>query len=191
MRVSQGAAPQFGGRPFTIAANVHLPSSTTSGVLVATGSWFGGWSFYLDHGRPVAIESASTAPQDQFRVQAQSSAPVGDVTIRYEFNPDDAPGSGGALTIFVNGTQVATGHIARCIRQIAGIGETFDIGRDTGEPVTSAYNNEGIFEGQIDKVEVTLGRRRMLATRQPPMTTNPTRANVQYRRRIRSISERL
>jgi len=156
-RVSQSAAPQLGGRSFTLTANVRV-NAAASGVLAATGSWFGGWSFYLDHGRPVAVESASTGAEDQFRVEAQAPVPAGDVTIRYEFTPDSAqPMAGGAVSIFVNGAQVANGHFGRTIRVTAGIGETFDIGRDTGEPVTGAYQNEGVFQGQIDRLEVKLG----------------------------------
>jgi arylsulfatase len=127
-------------------------------VIAATGSWFGGRSFFLDHGRPVVVESASTAAEDQFQVEAQAPVPAGDATIRYEFRPDSGQlWAGGVLSIFVNGAQVGSGHIGRTIMTTAGIGETFDIGRDTGEPVTSAYQNGGVFEGRIDKVEVTLG----------------------------------
>jgi len=170
-RVAQSAAPALGARGFALTATVRLPGSAMSGVLAATGSWFGGWSFYLDHGRPIVVESASTAAQDQFRVEAQAPVPAGDATIRYVFTPDSAElRAGGVMSIFVNGAQVATGRIGKTIRVTAGIGETFDVGRDTGEPVTAAYQNEGVFQGQIDKVEVTLGTA-TLGPVSPPATT--------------------
>jgi len=31
---------------------VTLPTNRETGVIAATGSWFGGWSFYLKDGRP-------------------------------------------------------------------------------------------------------------------------------------------
>jgi arylsulfatase len=157
-RVAQVAAPQFGGRAFSLSAAVRLPTASTSGVLAATGSWFGGWSFYLDHGRPVAAEALSTRPGDQYHVEATEALPAGAATIRYEFKPDSPDrGAGGTLQIFAGDRQIGAGHIERTLSATAGLGETFDIGRDTGEPVTDAYRNEGVFEGQIDKVEISLG----------------------------------
>jgi arylsulfatase len=159
-RLSQFSAPVLGGRPFTVTADVRLPNGATSGVLAATGSRFGGWSFYLDHGRPVAMEAASLKAGDQYGVEASEAVPAGAARIRYEFKPDNpGRGAGGDLAIFLGDKQIGEGHIARTIGATAGIGETFDVGRDTGSPVTDAYQNEGVFEGQIDKLEVTLGPR--------------------------------
>jgi arylsulfatase A-like enzyme len=159
-RVAQSVAPNLGGRSFTLTANVRIPSTGASGVVVATGSWFGGWSFYLQDGRPVVHESLSTKSQDQFQIEAHDPVPAGDAVLRYEFAADHVGAdTGGEMRILVNGVEVASGRIERTIRGTAGIGETFDIGRDTGAPVVDAYSNEGWFQGEISKVEVTLDSR--------------------------------
>ena len=39
-------------RSFSISADVHIPSSGASGVILAQGGRFGGWSLWLQDGRP-------------------------------------------------------------------------------------------------------------------------------------------
>jgi arylsulfatase len=58
------------------------------------------------------------------------------------------------MTISVNGQQVAQGEIKRSAMMVAGLGETFDTGRDTGEEVTH-YRHGSAFTGAIQKVTVT------------------------------------
>ena len=158
IRIAQAASPRLSDGPFSITAVVERPSTAASGVLLAAGSWLGGWSFYLDSGRPVAVESLSTTPGNQFKVEAEQAVPAGPATIRFEFKPESSkPQSGGELTISVNDKRVASGHIGRMYKELVGPTETFDIGLDAGMPVTDAYLNEGVFEGRIDKVEVLLG----------------------------------
>jgi arylsulfatase len=81
------------------------------------------------------------------------------VTIDYLFTADNSmPMAGGVMQILVNGKEVAQGRIDRTILRAGAIGETFDIGRDTGVPVTDDYAGEGVFDGVISGVEVTLGK---------------------------------
>jgi arylsulfatase len=47
----------FAGRSFSITADVTLPANA-NGVILANGSWFGGWTFYLENGRVTALEAA-------------------------------------------------------------------------------------------------------------------------------------
>ena len=153
--VSRSAWPPIFGQSFRITASVTTRKGERDGVLVAAGSLFGGWSFYLEEGRPVAHEAVSQKPEDQFRVAAREAVPQGDATVRFEFKQDPGmPGSGGTLQIDINGEEVAQGRIDRTILLPAGIGETFDVGLDTGARVTDDYAGEGAFTGQIHKVVV-------------------------------------
>jgi arylsulfatase len=153
--VSRSAWPPIFGQSFRITASVTTRKGERDGVLVAAGSLFGGWSFYLEDGRPVAHEAVSQKPEDQFRVAARKAVPQGDATVRFEFKQDPGmPGSGGTLQIDINGEEVAQGRIDRTILLPAGIGETFDVGLDTGARVTDDYAGEGAFQGQIHKVVV-------------------------------------
>ena len=153
--VAQRSAPQFAGRSFSITADVVLPANA-SGVIVANGSWFGGWSFYLDKGRVVAHEALSQHDDQQYRVASTETLPAGPVTLRYDFDAEGGYGAAGVLRISANGREIARGRIERTLLVVAGLGETFDIGIDTGAPVVDAYKDEGRFNGEIRKVQVDL-----------------------------------
>jgi arylsulfatase len=58
------------------------------------------------------------------------------------------------MHISVNGAEVARSDFAKRPSVLAGGGETFDIGRDRNAPVSDEYQDEGVFTGDIRKVEV-------------------------------------
>lgn len=159
LSVADGRAPSFTARSFSITADIEVPTNGSTGVLLARGSWFGGWSFYLKDGRPVAFEALSTQPGEQWKIEASQPIAAGPARIRFDFAMD-APvglGKGGTLTISVDNRQVAQGRIERTILSSAGTnGESFDIGQDTGVPVTDDYPANGRYPGRIDKVQVDL-----------------------------------
>jgi len=151
--IPQPAAPPLGFGSYTLEADVVLPEGQANGVLAATGSLLGGWSFYLDEGRPSVIHAASQEDGDQWVVAAQAPIPSGPALIRYDYKGNGL-GRGGKMTISVNGQKVAQGEIKRSAMMVAGLGETFDTGRDTGEEVTH-YRHGSAFTGAIQKVTVT------------------------------------
>jgi arylsulfatase A-like enzyme len=153
--VSTAAAPSFAGRSFSVEASLEAPADA-NGVLLAIGSWYGGWSFYLDHGKPTAAQAVSQLPGDTFTVAATAPVKPGASKVRFDFASDGGVYAGGELTISVDGQAVAHGRIPKTIAQPAGLGETLDIGRDTGVPVTDAYGR-GVFNGAIRRVDVELG----------------------------------
>jgi hypothetical protein len=128
-----------------------------TGVLLAYGSVFGGWSFYLKDGVPVAYEAISPNPADRYRVAGGKALPKGAATVTFNFERDPQPGAGGTMHIAVDGREVGQGRIDRTINIPAGLGETFDIGSDTGSTVSDEYPGAGAFAGDIDSVAVHLG----------------------------------
>jgi len=60
------------------------------------------------------------------------------------------------MRILVNGEEVAAGRIDRTIGAPLPDGETFDIGRDLGAPVSTAYTATGRFPGTLHQVNVEL-----------------------------------
>jgi arylsulfatase len=155
---SHHAAP-LAMRDFTIDAEITAPAEGAHGVLLASGSWFGGWSFYFDRGRPVAHHAFSQQPADQFEIAAESVLPPGDNRIRFAFEYDGGgTGKGGTMQILFNGEVIAKGRIERQIIISSGVGETLDIGRDTGVPVVAEGAGTQEFNGEIHKVEVIPGR---------------------------------
>jgi hypothetical protein len=59
------------------------------------------------------------------------------------------------MIISVNGREVGRGRIEQTIMSTAGLGETLDIGRDAGVPVTREYAPDAP-AGAISKVQVKL-----------------------------------
>ena len=47
-------------------------------------------------------------------------------------------------------------HAARCTSATYSLAETFDIGRDTGTQVSRRYDGPNPFQGDLDRVVVTL-----------------------------------
>ena len=173
--VNQTAAPPLNFRSFRIDADVTTPRSTAQGVLVAVGSMFGGWSFGFDDGRPFVVHAASQKPEDQFRIIGTQRVGAGSHRISYDYTLDGRPGQGGTMTISVDGREVARGRIARTPRVAAGLGETFDIGRDTGVAVTDLRGGT-TFNGAISRIEVAprAPATPAPASATPPAATPPT-----------------
>lgn len=152
--VADAAAPPIRGRSFRIVADVEIPAGGGNGALVASGSKFGGWSFYLDKGRPAAHMAFTQQAKHQFNVSATDAIPAGPARITYDFEYDgNGLGKGGLMKISVGDKEVARGRIEQTVLITAGLGETFDIGDDTGATVIN-YAQGRAFDGAITKVEV-------------------------------------
>jgi arylsulfatase A-like enzyme len=156
--VAESKAPPLFARDFRIAADVAIGEGERNGVLLAYGSWFGGWSFYLDDGVPVALHATSQKPDDQFTVVADRALPPGSATVEFVFDYDGGGlRRGGEMHILIDGEEAGAGRIERQTIVAAGLGETFDIGRDTGVPVARQPEGQVPFEGEIRRVEVEPG----------------------------------
>lgn len=160
--VMWAAAPPLFARSFSITAEVD-PAESASGVILAVGSWFGGWSFYLDEGRPVAFHAFSQRPEDQFTITSKAVLQSRPHQLEFRFEYDGRGiGKGGTLSILDNGNPVASGRVERTISIPAGLGETMDTGRDTGVPVTTNPAGQLPFEGEIREVRVQVGKPEVL-----------------------------
>jgi hypothetical protein len=141
-------------RSYSVTAELDLPKTGVSGVILAQGGVHSGWSFYVKDRKPrFAYNYLGNITTNASSVRLLA----GRVTVGYDFAYDGGkPGSGGAGSIFINGKKVATGRIERTIPFVFGV-ETADVGEDLYTPVTSDYargNNK--FTGTIDKVTIDL-----------------------------------
>jgi arylsulfatase A-like enzyme len=139
---------------YTITADVEVPQSSVSGVILAQGGTNSGWSFYVKDGKP---KFAYNFLGNVSTIASTQRLPVGRVTVGYDFVYDGGkPGSGGTGTVSINGKKVATGRIERTIPFLFGV-ETADVGMDLCTPVTSDYPKENNkFTGKIEKVTIDL-----------------------------------
>lgn len=136
--------------PFSLKADITVPPGGANGVILAGGSEFGGWSFYLKDGVPAAYAAASNEPGQQQRVLAEKPLAPGEHHLEYDLTTNLLRQS--TLTILDNDVQIAQARIDHPPSTIGGLTEAIDVGRDTGAPVTTDYTNQGVFTGGINKV---------------------------------------
>jgi arylsulfatase len=148
------AAPIL-NRSFTISAELDVPAQA-QGVVIALGSKFGGWSFFVHDGTPVAVMASSQLAGDQSRVAASGRLPAGKSVLTYQFVSDGGVNAGGEMRISVDGREIGRGRIVRTISKLPEMTDTLDIGFDADTPVTGEYRDGGRFNGTLSRVDVTI-----------------------------------
>ena len=148
------AEPMLIGRSYTLDADLVLDKPEASGAIVAMGSHFGGWSLYLDKGRPAFTFARSTDPQETQHVTAAKALPAGASRLRMRFAVP-RPGGPAEVTLSSGGEELAQVSLPTSIAMPAGGGETLDIGRDLGVTVTEYATPNGAIEGDVPHVSVT------------------------------------
>ena len=150
-----GGAPLLAMRSFTVEADLVLDSASASGAVVALASRFGGWSLYLDKGRPALFWSRSTDPAEQFSVMSDKTLPAGKSTLRMR-HETIRPGAPATIVLSSGGAELARLALPSNLLFPAGNGEMLDVGRDRGATVTDYNTPDGKFEGDIPHVRVDI-----------------------------------
>ena len=140
-------------RSFSVVAEIGIPATGASGVVLAQGGRFGGWSLWLKDGQPRF--SYNWLGIERYEIVADRVAPSGNHVLRFDFTYDGGkPGSGGMGRISLDGTQIAEGHIARTQPFMFSADEGADVGEDLATPVTDEYQVPAKFPGTIKKITV-------------------------------------
>jgi len=121
--------PDLAGRSWRAAADVSIANGARpEGTLVMNGGRYGGWSLYMEDGRPTFVYKASDSPGDLLRLQGAALA-AGEHSISVEVT-DNGQGKPGGARLLVNGVAVDEGQIQRTIpamiRGGGAIGRSFD-----------------------------------------------------------------
>jgi arylsulfatase len=141
-------------RSFSVNADVEVPSGGANGVILAQAGRFGGWSVYLQDGKPTF--TYNFLGLQQYKVQAPQALAAGKATLRMNFDYDGGGvGKGGTASLLVNGQQVASGRVERTQGMVFSADETAGVGMDDATPVTTDYKErDNSFTGKILKVVV-------------------------------------
>lgn len=140
-------------RSFAVEADLLLDKPDASGAVVAVGSHFGGWSLYLDEGRPAFVFARSTDPNEIARVRADKALPQGASKLRMRF-ATQRPGGPAEVVLSSGDAELARVQLPVNYLIPAGGGETLDIGRDLGVTVTEYRTPHGMIEGDVPHVVV-------------------------------------
>ncbi len=152
-RLSENSIIGTKNKSISITASITVPDGGATGVLIAQGGAFGGFSLYLtEAGRRTATTgsgsngSRCTAPP----------VPAGDHQVRAEFTYDGGGlGKGGDVALFIDGTQVGTGRVDGTVPIIFSADETTDVGGDSATPVSDDYGpRDSTFTGRIHWIQL-------------------------------------
>jgi len=153
-RLADSTAAPTQNRSYTITGYLDIPKGGANGVLVAAGGVPGGISLYIKGGRP--IFEGNYAGQQRTRVISAETLASGPNVVRMEFRYDGGGlGKGGTVSLFINHKKVGEGRfdVTNWIGKYSA-DETFDIGADTGTPVSDDYVSPNRFTGTIKKVVI-------------------------------------
>lgn len=151
-----GAVPHMNSRSYTITAGLTVPDAGAEGVLIANGSFLGGFALYVEDGKLKHTYNFYGLKADT--LTSPEKLPTGKINARFEFVADE-PGkraTGGKTFLYVNDRKVAEGRLDHTVAFRFSLYEGTDIGKDNGLPVTSGYAKKETFPftGEIDQVEI-------------------------------------
>jgi hypothetical protein len=154
-RIPEGSAPDMKNKSFKIAADVVIPAGGADGIIATQGGRFCGWGLYLLGGKPVF--HYNLAGVHRFNIAGTEKLASGEHVIVVDFKYDGGGvGKGAAVKITVDDKPVAEGRVDRSIPFRMALDETFDIGEDTGTPVSEDYRVPFKFSGGLKRVLVRL-----------------------------------
>lgn len=163
-----GVAPSILDASYHFTADVEIPAGGAEGMIVTQGGRFGGYGFYVLKGKPVFVWNLLS--YKFVRWEAPDVLTPGKHTLDFDFkyaglgfgtlafNNMSGIGQGGTGVLKVDGKVVASQKMDHTIPLILQWDENFDIGADTGTPVTDDYQVPFQFTGKLNKLTLTIDR---------------------------------
>jgi arylsulfatase len=156
-RLSESSVIGLKNKSFSVTAEVDIPAPGATGVVIAQGGRFGGWTMFFAEGAARFVYNVLGI--QQFSVSAGEPLTAGVHQVRAEFAYDGGGlAKGGDLTLYYDGRSVGSGRIGATQPMIFSADETTDVGYDTGTPVSPDYTSAtSRFTGRIHWVQLDAG----------------------------------
>jgi arylsulfatase len=163
-----GDAPSILDSSFNFKAEVNIPQDGAEGMIVTQGGRFGGYGFYVLKGKAVFLYNFVDLQRTGW--EAPDVLSPGKHTLEFDFKYDglgfgtlafnnvSGIGRGGTGVLKVDGKEVANKTIDHTMPLIMQWDENFDIGADTGTPVSDDYQVPFKFTGTLEKLTLTIDR---------------------------------
>ncbi|WP_272492461.1 arylsulfatase [Sandaracinobacteroides sayramensis] len=157
MRIPEGTMVSVKNRAHAVTAAIAVPEKGAAGVICAVGGSTGGWAIHVQDGR--LVYTYNYFGLDRTSIRSDKPLGAGEQEVRMEFAyAGEGLGKGGKVTLFVNGEAVGSGAVEATISGAYTASETFDVGLDSGSPVTPDYPATGNgFTGRIDWLQIDAG----------------------------------
>ena len=152
--IHSALAPPVKNRSHEITAELTLPEGGAEGVIVADGGSVGGYSLFVKDGYLHYVHNF--VGENRYDIVSSERLPSGRVKVRFSFVSEGGKEGAGIGSLYINDKMVARKHIPRTTRIIYSQYDTFDIGRDTGSPVSTSYESPFIYKGKIENVRFEL-----------------------------------
>jgi arylsulfatase len=149
-RIAEKASVPVKNRSHSIVTNLDL-TGTEKGVIVAVGGMTGGFTMYIQKGR---LRYDYNYLDGVYYTLKSPRLPKGPVELKFNFIKSGQFAGTGQL--FVNGKKVDEVEMPKMHISTYSLAETFDVGRDTGTQVSKRYRDPFPFEGELDRVVITL-----------------------------------
>ncbi len=155
-RLSENSVVNIKNKSHSVTAEVVVPGSGASGVIVAQGGSVNGWSLYAREGKLKYCYNFFGIKL--FYAQATQPVPAGKHQVRMEFKYDGGGlGKGGVVSLYVDGKKDGEGRVDMTVPMAFSADETCDIGREAGSPVSPDYGPQGNeFSGEVNWVQIDL-----------------------------------
>ncbi len=155
-RLTENSVIVLKNKSHAVTAQVVVPDPGASGVIIAQGGAFGGWSLYVKNSKPVYCYNLFGL--QRFKVEGSSAIPSGEHQVRAQFAYDGGGlGKGGTVTLYVDGTRVGGGRVEATEPMMFSVDETTDIGADSATPVSDDYGpRDSAFTGRVRWVQLDI-----------------------------------
>jgi arylsulfatase len=168
-----GDAPSILDSSYKFKAEVVIPQGGAEGMIVTQGGRFGGYWFYLQKGKPVFLYNLLDLKR--VRWEGADALLPGKHALEFDFKYDglglgtlafnnvSGIGRGGTGVLKVDGKEVASQTVEHTVPLVWQWDENFDIGADTGTPVSNDYQVPFRFTGKLNKLTLTIDRPQLSA----------------------------
>ncbi|MBB5705095.1 arylsulfatase [Sphingopyxis panaciterrulae] len=154
-RIPSAIAPAILNRSFSLVARVEVPTGGGNGMLVTQGGRFGGYGLFVRNGVPRFVYNRLGLQRTM--VDWTDTLAPGRHEIRLDFDYDGGGlGQGGTARLSVDGASPVVVRVPATIRLLMPLSETFDVGVDTGTPVSEDYRVPFAFDAKLQDVTVLL-----------------------------------
>jgi arylsulfatase len=154
-RLSENSVLNLKNKSHTVTSEIVV-AEHASGVIVAQGGEFGGWSLYLVDGQPRYCYNLFGL--QRYHVRADATVPAGTHQVRVEFTYDGGGlAKGGSAALYIDGSKVGEGRLDATVPMIFSGDETCDLGSDTGSAVSDDYTSAtSQFTGTVNWVQLDI-----------------------------------
>jgi arylsulfatase A-like enzyme len=156
-RLTENTVLNIKNKSHAVTAEVVVPDGGASGVIIAQGGAFGGWSLYAKNGKPVYCYNLLAL--QRFKVEGDTAIPAGEHQVRMEFAYDGGGlAKGGTVSLYLDGKKIGEGRVEGTEPMLFSADETTDVGTDGGTPVSDDYGpKDSAFTGRVRWVQIDLG----------------------------------